>query len=171
MARERTDQQSGRLRGAAGDRERRPGLRAAGAAAARAIGPIVARGGGGVLARLKAEWIAVAGAEFAAVAWPEAIARDGALKLRVEPGAALELQHRAPLLIERINRFFGRTAVARLVLIQGRPPLAPLRAPPPDALSAAEAKSLEVQLAEIADSDLREALAGLGHLVLGRSRD
>ena len=86
--------------------------------------PIVARRGGGVLVRLKAEWSAVAGAEMAAQTWPEKLGRDGALKLRVAPGFALELQHRAPLLIERINLFFGRAVVTRLVLVQGTLPLA-----------------------------------------------
>ena len=39
------------------------------------------------------------------------------------PAAALELQHRAPLLIERVNLFFGRPAVTRLILVQGPLPL------------------------------------------------
>ena len=102
-----------------------PGLRPVGVGCRRAIAaPIVARGGGGVLARLKAEWSAVAGAELAAQTWPEKLGRDGALKLRVAPGFALDLQHRAPLVIERINLFFGRAAVTRLVLVQGPLPLA-----------------------------------------------
>jgi hypothetical protein len=60
--------------------------------------------------------------------WPEALARGGTLKLRVARHRALELQHRAPLVIERINLFFGRDAVTRLALIQGPLPLAPLPA-------------------------------------------
>jgi len=45
--------------------------------------------------------------------------RDGNLLLRVEPAAALELQHLAPLLIERVNVYFGYRAVARLTIRQG----------------------------------------------------
>ena len=93
--------------------ERRFGLRPAGEAASRVAAPIVALGGGGVLVRLKAEWSAVAGAELAAQTWPEKLGRDGALKLRVTPGFALDLQHRASLIIDRINVFFGRAAVTR----------------------------------------------------------
>jgi hypothetical protein len=166
-----TDDQTGRLAGAAGESERRPGLRAAGIAATRVAAPIVARRGGGVLGRLKADWAAVVGAELAAMTWPQALGRDGALKLRVASSVALDLQHRAPLVIERINRFFGREAVARLVLVQG--PL-PLPAPPlparPAPLTPAEAKSLDSRLANIADPELRAALAGLGRLVLAAAR-
>jgi hypothetical protein len=150
---------------------RQGGMRAAGVAAARIAAPIVARQGGGVLARLKADWSAAVGADFAAASWPEALGRDGALKLRVEPGQALELQHRAPLLIARINGFFGREAVARLVLVQatraggGRPK--PVRSEP---LGAAEAVALDARLGDIVDPELRAALGDLGRLVLGKER-
>jgi hypothetical protein len=147
-------------------------MRAAGVAAARIAGPIVARGSGGMLSRLKAEWSAAAGADFAAACWPEALGRDGALKLRVEPSQALELQHRAPLLIERINGFFGRGMVARLVLVQARRAGASPAAMPahPEPLGAAEAKALDIRLGDIADPELRAALSRLGRLVLGKDR-
>ena len=176
MARERTDNQAGTLQGDAPKGERRPnlrqgGLRAVGAAASRIAAPIVGRQGGGVLARLKAEWSAVVGAELARGTWPDRLGRDGALKLRVIPGLALELQHRAPLLIERINLYFGRDAVMRLVLVQGPLPLASLNPkPPPAELAAGEAQALDRRLAEVAAPELREALAGLGRLVLGATR-
>src|SRR5712691_11738849 len=73
MRAERTNHQPGRLQGAARESERRPGMRAVGAAAARLAGPIVARRGGGVLFRLKAEWAAVVGTELAATTWPDAL--------------------------------------------------------------------------------------------------
>jgi hypothetical protein len=146
-------------------------MRAAGVAASGVAAPIVARHGGGVLGRLKAEWPAVVGAELAPLTWPEALGRDGALKLRVASSLAVELQHRAPLVIERINLFFGRAAVIRLVLVQGPLPLPAL--PPtgmPAPLPGAEARALDIRLADIADPALREALAGLGHLVLAGVR-
>ena len=119
-----TDRETGKVAAGRGQGERRSGLRPIGDAATRIAAPIVARGGGGVLARLKAEWSAIAGAELAARTWPEKLGRDGALKLLVLPGFALDLQHRAPLVIDRINIYFGRAAVARLVLVQGSLPLA-----------------------------------------------
>jgi hypothetical protein len=171
MARSDRDRPRVRLAGAAPQDERRPGLRALGGAAARVAAPILAQrggsgGSGGVLGRLKAEWSAIAGAELAAIAWPEALRRDGALRLRVAPGFALDLQHRAPLAIERINLFFGRDVVARLILVQGPLPLAAPPPPRPAPLAAVDARSLDARLADIADPALRAALAGLGGLVL-----
>jgi hypothetical protein len=176
MGRERKGKQTARVTGGPAESERRPdlrqgGMRAAGMSAARIAAPIVARHGGGVLGRLKAEWVAVVGAELAATTWPEALGRDGALKLRVASNVALELQHRAPLVIERINLFLGREAVARLVLVQGPLPLpAPPATSPPEPLGAEEAKALDTQLGDIADPELRAALARLGRLVLGGGR-
>jgi len=75
------------------------------------------------------------------------------------------------LVIERINQFFGRSVVARLVLVQGPLPLAaPLATAMPEPLSAEEAKALDLRLGDIADPELRAALAGLGRLVLAGAR-
>ncbi|MBV8776159.1 MAG: DUF721 domain-containing protein, partial [Alphaproteobacteria bacterium] len=93
---------------AAGEGERRPGFRAAGAVSARLVGPVVARHGGGLTGRLKAEWAAIVGPELAAATWPDSLHRGGTLRLRVAPAKALEVQHRAPLVVERVNLFFGR---------------------------------------------------------------
>jgi hypothetical protein len=176
MGADERDRGTGRLAVAPAPGERRPefrhgGLRAVGGAASRIAGPIVARHGGGVLGRLKAQWGAAAGAELAGKTWPEALGRDGALKLRVVPGFAVELQHRAPSVIERINGFFGRDAVARLVLRQGPLPLTVAATPGPAAppLSASQARELDARLADIADPELRAALGGLGHLVLAKA--
>jgi len=146
--------------------ERRPGLRAVGPLASRLAAPVVARHGGGILARLKADWSAIIGADIAASSWPQALGRDGALKLRVAAATALELQHRAPLLIERINVYLGRPAVSRLVFVQGPLPLAPpARRSPPRRLGAGEAESIERQIAAIGDSELKTALNRLGKSV------
>jgi hypothetical protein len=151
--------------------ERRPGFRAAGASLSRVVGPIVARHGGGILARLKSDWAAIIGPELADAAWPEALGRGGTLKLRVAPHKALEIQHRAPLVIERINLFFGREAVTRLALIQAPLPLpapAPREASRP--LAPGEAAALDRQLAAVDDPELRQALEGLGRAVMGTER-
>jgi hypothetical protein len=145
------------------------GFRAVGVAVSKLTVPIVARRGGGILVRLKAEWAPIVGPDWAEVSWPATLGRDGVLKLRAAPGAALEIQHRAPLIIERINLFFGRAVVTRLALVQGPLPLAsggsrPVIPP----LSESEAKALDRRLSGIADPDLRAALARLGAAV-GRS--
>ena len=151
--------------------ERQQGFQAMGVAVSKLAAPIVTKRGGGVLVRLKAEWAAIVGADWAAVAWPSALGRDGVLKLRAASTAALELQHRAPLLIERINLFFGRSVVTRLALVQG--PL-PLESPPSHTivprLAAGEFAALGELLSGIADRDLRAALGRLGRAVMsGRS--
>ena len=157
------------LAGDAGAGERRPGFRAAGASVSRIIGPIVARHGGGLLARLKTEWTAIVGPELAAATWPEALARGGTLKLRVIPTKALEVQHRTPLVIERVNLFFGREAVARVALTQGPLPLPPPAAPQiaTRPLASGESAALDQQLAGIGSPELRDALARLGRRVIG----
>ena len=150
--------------------ERRPGLRAVGPAVSRLAGPIVARHGGGILARLKSEWPAIVGTETAVVTWPQALSRDGALKLRVASATALELQHRAPLLIEQLNLYLGRPGISRIALVQGPLPLAPTRAqakPLPIDKSVAEA--IESRVAEIPDPELRAALTRLGKSVASRA--
>lgn len=133
----------------------------------RIVGPIVARHGGGILARLKSEWPAIVGPELAAVTWPEALARGGSLKLRVAPAKALELQHRAPLVVERVNLFFGREVATRLALVQAPLPLAaPAPRAPERLLRPGETAALDRQLADVASPELREALARLGRRVI-----
>jgi hypothetical protein len=152
--------------------ERRPGFRAAGASLPRVVAPIVARHGGGVLARLKSDWAAIIGTELAGATWPEALGRGGVLKLRVASAKALEIQHRAPLLVERINLFFGREAVTRLALVQGPLPLPELAGVRElvRPLAAGETVALDRQLAEIDDPELRQALGRLGRAVIGTER-
>jgi hypothetical protein len=147
------------------------GFRAVGVAVSKLTVPIIARRGGGILVRLKAEWAAIVGSDWAEVSWPTALGRDGVLKLRAASGAALELQHRTPLIIERINLFFGRSVVTRLALVQGPLPLAsgPSKPVIPPLLQS-EATALDQRLSGIADPDLRAALAQLGRAVTARRR-
>ncbi|MGH7090526.1 MAG: DUF721 domain-containing protein, partial [Stellaceae bacterium] len=126
------------------------------------------------VAQLVTEWAAIVGPDWAEKMAPERLSfppgerRDGTLHLRVAPALALEVQHRAPLLLERINGFFGYGAVARLKLVQGPLPRAsrPKR-PDPPVLPAAEKAALDRRLAGIEDEELREALRRLGTAVLG----
>src|ERR1700758_4814337 len=77
---------------------------------------------------LVTRWTEIAGAEIAAHSEPEKIQwprrngaelpQPGTLVLRVEGPAALEIQHLAAVILERVNRFFGWQAVAHLRLRQ-----------------------------------------------------
>jgi hypothetical protein len=77
---------------------------------------------------------------------------------------ALEIQHSSDVILERVNRFFGWSAVGRLALRQAplsrRKPPPPPRAPDPKAV----AKVAET-LASVEDEELRTALARLGALI------
>jgi hypothetical protein len=163
-----TSNDSLNLTAPARESERRQGFRAVGVAVSKLAAPIVAKRGGAILVRLKAEWAAIIGSDWASVTWPSALGRDGVLKLRAASTAALELQHRAPLLIERINFFFGRSIVTRLSLVQGPLPLdSPPSDPPVPRLAAGEVAALGERLSGIADPELRAALGRLGHAVIG----
>jgi hypothetical protein len=74
---------------------------------------------------------------------------------------ALEIQHSSDVILQRVNRFFGWSAVGRLALRQAplsrRAPPKSSRAPDPQAV----AKVAET-LSSIEDEELRTALARLG---------
>lgn len=112
-------------------------------------------------------WVA-ASAEPVGIRWPRRGAGDPAerspatLVVRVEGAFALELQHLAPALIERINAHLGWRCIGRLALrqapLRGRPARhRPLPPPPPAAVARARDATVG-----IADEDLRDALVRLG---------
>jgi hypothetical protein len=71
------------------------------------------------------EWETIVGHDLAQSCTPEKLTfpsnkRDsGVLRLRADGGAALELQHLEPQILERINSYFGYRAVSRLQLVNG----------------------------------------------------
>src|SRR6267378_4134332 len=120
---------------------------------------------------LVTRWAEIAGPEIAAHAeplkmqWPRPVEgqpqEPATLVLRVEGPMALEIQHSAHVILERVNRFFGWSAVGRLALRQAplsrrNRPVAS-RAPDPSAV----AKVAET-LSSVEDAELRAALARLG---------
>jgi len=117
-------------------------------------------------------WQQVVGSGFAErcqpvrIDYPRGGRRGGTLLLRASGGAALELQHAAPQLIERITTHFGFPAVARIRFLH-----APVRArpkrptPPPRILTEAAREAVSRATAGIADPGLREALQALGEAV------
>ena len=113
-------------------------------------------------------WPEIVGVRHAQVCMPEAIRfppgekSDGILQLVVVPAHAPLIQHVIPEIIERVNRFFGYKAVARVKLRQGavKPPHAeaPRTAPP-------SLKPIPLELGEslrdIGDPELRTVLESL----------
>lgn len=136
---------------------------------ARSVGPLLKRRGF-AQARIVTEWALVVGEEMARRSMPErlVVARGaetgGTLILRVGGGWALEAQHLAPQIVERVNRFYGYPAVARLKLVQGplpvRPREIPLKPLPPEQ----EARLIQA-VAPIADAALRESLLRFGRTI------
>ncbi|NNM73009.1 DUF721 domain-containing protein [Enterovirga aerilata] len=100
---------------------------------------------------------------------PDAPADPSTLVVRVESAFALELQHLAPVIIERVNAFYGWRCVGRLVLKQG-PVVRPARPEPlPEPGPAERARAVEAA-SEVADEGLRGALERLGSAVLAAER-
>jgi hypothetical protein len=136
--------------------------------------PILGRRGFGE-AQVILEWPAVVGQDLARDTLPVKLSFgrgervDGTLHLRVAAGAALAIQHLEPLIIERINTFFGYKAVGRLAIRQGPLPRRnePKAPPPPRPLSEAESQALQGRLQTVNDPGLREALERLGRAVIG----
>ena len=96
------------------------------------------------------------------------------LEIAVSPAFALELQHLSPLIIEKVNGYFGYQAVSGLRLKQ-----MPIRrasespgptVPEPRPLTAAEQAQLTAMLEGVGDRNLRQALESLGRSLLGARR-
>ncbi len=149
------------------DPDTRRGLRTLAATLPKIAGP-AARRRGFTEIDVITRWSDVVGATLARASAPERLSfrrgarSDGTLHLRVAGGAATELLHLEPLVIERINRFFGYRAVARIAMVQGpvEPPAAPSRA----ALVETQPETApdpDPELEAIADESLRAALTRL----------
>lgn len=125
-------------------------------------------------AALVAGWAEVAGPRLAGDTALDRLARPrdggpGVLHLRVTPGLALEIQHTAPQLIERINAFLGHAAVERIAMVQR--PVAGIRRPSPQRVRLprpAGHAAAAAAVAQVEDEGLRAALARLGAHLLER---
>jgi hypothetical protein len=144
-----------------------------------AVDPVLAKQGFGE-SSLILHWDDIVGERVAACSepiklqWPPRAAKTpnnaplepATLILRVAGAMALEIQHMAPVLVERVNAHLGWRAVGRLAIRQG--PLTrarrPGKRPPPDAAALARAG---VAAEGVEDPRLRDALTLLGARALG----
>jgi hypothetical protein len=124
-------------------------------------------------AELVTRWTEIVGAEISAhsepikIQWTRPADGDerepGTLVLRVDGPAAIEIQHLTGVICERVNRFLGWRAIARIGLRQ-----APLRRGVRKAARTADpvaAARVAERLSDVGDDDLRQALARLGAAV------
>jgi hypothetical protein len=123
-------------------------------------------------ARLVTDWPAIVGDMLARetlpqkLVFPRGAKGDGILHLRVASGFALEVQHLAPQIVDRINGFFGYRAVADLRYVQGPiPPLRRARKVAARRLPEPEEARLDRTTGAIEDPGLRSALKRLGRAV------
>jgi hypothetical protein len=120
---------------------------------------------GFIQSAIVSRWSEIVGERYAKVSSPESIRfptgrkAGGALTLLVEGAHAPLLQHLAPIIIERVNRFFGYAAVNRIVFRQGKPAAAEPRPKRPELRPVP--KELGEGLREITDPELRACLESL----------
>lgn len=131
-------------------------------------------------ATLLTDWTSIVGGDLASytaperLKWPRGVdaygdVADGAsgrpgatLVLRVDGPRALEVEHRARQILERINAYFGYRAVAEMRIVQA--PITRRDAATPSIRKTAARPvpaAAPVDLARVADENLRAALAKL----------
>lgn len=161
-----------------GEKRRDPGLRVLSRRLPELTAPLL-RGRSRAEATLLQDWNRIAGERIAAVTRVHRLSfpkreerRNARLTLACEPGAALDLQHSTPQLIERINGYFGFALVAEIALQQRH--LAQRekgwKKPPPAAPGAAEIAEAEAAARDLEDPELREAMTRLAAAVAARRR-
>ena len=134
------------------------------------IGRTAFRKFGFVQSSVVTRWPEIVGTRHARACAPESIRfpigekRDGILQLVVKPAFAPIIQHSIPEIIERVNRFFGYAAVAKVKLRQGEVQAAPAvasasRAVPPSLKPIPF--ELGDSLRDIGDPELRTVLESL----------
>lgn len=129
------------------------------------VGRAAFRRFGFVQSSIVSRWPEIVGARYAGVSQPESIRfpqgkkQEGVLTLVVRGAHAPMMQHITPEIMERVNRIFGYTAVARVAIRQGDVPApVPKRAPPSLKPLPAE---LGNSLRTIADPELKAVLESL----------
>ena len=138
------------------------------------VGRTAFRRFGFVQSSVVTRWPEIVGPRHAQVCSPEAIRfppgekSDGILQLVVVPAHAPIIQHVIPEIIERVNRFFGYNAVARVKLRQGEV-TPPRTAIPPVAPPSLRPIPVELgdSLRDIGDPELRKVLESLARSLSG----
>ncbi|MWV28494.1 DUF721 domain-containing protein [Aurantiacibacter rhizosphaerae] len=142
------------------------------------IGRAAFRRYGFVQSSVVTRWPEIVGPTHARVCAPESIRfppgekSDGILELVALPGHATMIQHVIPEIMERVNRFFGYRAVARVKIRQGavKPPAAEEKRKAPPSLKPIPME-LGDSLRDIGDPELRAVLESLARSVAQKEED
>ena len=120
---------------------------------------------GFVQSAVVSRWGEIVGPRYAGVSTPESIKFPhgervgGTLNLVVRGAHATMMQHIAPEIVERVNRFFGYEAVAKVMIRQGDVPVPATRKAPPSLRPVPV--DLGASLRAIADPELKAVLEAL----------
>ena len=129
------------------------------------VGRVAFRRFGFVQSSVVSRWGEIVGAKYARISAPESIRfppgkrADGVLTLVVAGAHAPVMQHVGPTIIERVNRFFGYAAVAKVVIRQGE--IAAARDTKPQLRQVAVPVALSDSLKTVADPELKAVLESL----------
>lgn len=146
----------------------------------RAAGEIVGDVGGQSFRRfgfvqssIVSRWAEIVGERYAKASSPESIRfpagrkAGGVLTLLVDGAHAPLIQHLTPLIVEKVNRFFGYHAVNRIVFRQGKLPVSTAKPERPQLRPVP--KEIGAGLREIADPELRACLESLAARIAATS--
>ncbi|MFL6721249.1 MAG: DUF721 domain-containing protein [Sphingomonas sp.] len=128
---------------------------------------------GFVQSSIVSRWGEIVGQRYAKVSSPESIRfpagrkSSGVLTLLVEGAHTPLIQHLTPMIVERVNRFFGHAAINRIVFRQGKPPAPPPQPQRPPLRPVP--KEIGEGLREIADPELRACLESLAAQIAASS--
>lgn len=124
-------------------------------------------------AEIVTRWAEIAGEEMAAgsapdhLSFPKGDRQGGTLYIAASGSVALQIQHQEPSILQRINTYFGYSAVARLSISQTSFRSKPVKTdtpftpePGPDQIA-----RIESETSVISEPDLRQALHKLGEAV------
>jgi hypothetical protein len=138
-----------------------------------AVGDPSFRRFGFVQGSIVSRWAEIVGERYAKVSSPESIRfpagrkAGGVLTLLVDGAHAPLIQHLTPMIVDKVNRFFGYAAINRIVFRQGKPPARAARPERPQLR--AVPKELGEGLREIADPELRACLESLAAQIAATS--
>ena len=125
--------------------------------------------------RMLENWSVIVGPQLAAMSQPVRLSRrksgrdgeetaGGVLTVKAEGAIALEIQHLAPQIIDRLNSYYGYAAIARLNIVQGTVTVTPSPLSPPP-IKDEEISALADDFDEIETPRLKRALASLALLM------
>ncbi len=117
------------------------------------------------------DWPRIVGKELAGHCWPEKISfpqgkkTGGTLTVACENGFATEIQHMQPLILERLNVFYGYQAVTRLAISHSAQKPAKKKSV---VKPAQRAKVNPAAVSSVDDPELKAALQSLANTLVGK---